>query len=96
MTSMQIAKHIDKEQIAWLYFPEDEVLVTSKTLEKRGMELQKAAILSNADSINMHIVFEDSEGLKQVETGIWAVTSKRIILNDGATIPINRIHEIKI
>jgi len=96
MTSMITAKHIDKEQVAWLYFPEDEVLVSTKTMEKRSLEVQKAAILCNTENINMHIIFEDSEGLKRVETGIWTVTSKRIILNDGATIPINRIHEIKI
>ena len=40
--------------------------------------------------------FEDSEGLKQVETTIWATTDKRIILKGGVVIPIIRIHEVKI
>jgi len=41
------------------------------------------------------ILFEDASELKRVETTIWGITDKNIILKRGTIIPIQRIHEIK-
>ena len=51
--------------------------------------------LGNSKKFKVHIIFEDKEGLKKVETTIWGVTEKNIILKRGTLIPIHRIHEIK-
>ncbi len=86
---------VDKEIIGNLHFPEDEILTSAESKEKREYELQRAASLGT-DKVKIKILFEDSEGLKQVETTVWAVTKDRVVLKHGATIPIKRIHEIKI
>ncbi len=44
----------------------------------------------------MRIEFEDDEGLKAVETTIWATGQKYICLKGGVWLPISRIREVKI
>jgi len=86
---------VDKEIIGNLNFPAEEVLNSPELKQKREYELERAASLGT-DKVKIKILFEDSEGLKQVETTVWAVTKDRVVLKHGATIPIKRIHEIKI
>lgn len=97
MTHTPVPVIIEKEIIEALYFPDSEVVLSEQGLDTRNMQLYRAAQLSTTDhQIPVKILFEDFEGLKQSDVVIWAVTSKRVILKHGATIPIQRIHEIKI
>lgn len=96
MTSVETPLIIDKEAIGSLHFPETEVLSSAEEIQNRNYELKRAAQLGNGDHVKMKIIFEDNAGLKKVETTIWAVTDKSVILKHGATIPIKRIREIKI
>ena len=82
--------------MANLRFPNEEVLLSADAIKARKMELEKALKLGNIEHGKIRIIFEDNAGLKQVETTIWGVTDKRIILKQGLVIPIHRIHEIKI
>jgi hypothetical protein len=86
---------IDKEAVAGLHFPSEEVLTSADLIVRRSNELDKAGMLGNMDHVKVKIVFEDTEGLKQVETTVWAVTKDAIVLKRGVTIPIRRIHEIR-
>lgn len=86
---------VDKEIIGSLHFPGDEILNSSDMKQQREYELERAASLGT-DRVKIKIIFEDSDGVKQVETTVWAVTKDRIVLKHGVTIPIKRIHEIKI
>jgi hypothetical protein len=86
---------VDKEIIGNLHFPTEEVLISVELKQKREYELVRAASLGK-DKVKIKILFEDSEALKQVETTVWAVTKDRVVLKHGVTIPIKRIHEIKI
>lgn len=86
---------IEKENIRDLKFPDTEVLTSSDAIKIRQLNLDRALTLGNLEHNKMKIIFEDSEGLKQVETTVWGVTDKRVILKQGVLIPINRIHEIK-
>lgn len=86
---------VDKEIIGKLHFPATEVLTSHETKQQREYELQRAASLGT-DKVKIKILFEDVEGMKQVETTVWAVTKDSVVLKHGATIPIKRIHEIKI
>jgi hypothetical protein len=86
---------VDKEIIGNLNFPGEEVLSSPDLIVRREYELRRATSLGT-DRVKIKILFEDSEGWKQVETTVWAVTKDRVILKHGATIPIKRIHEIKI
>jgi len=86
---------VDKEIIGNLHFPSDEILSSTDQKQKRQYELERAASLGT-DKVKIKILFEDADGLKQVETTVWAVTKDSVVLKHGATIPIHRIHEIKI
>jgi hypothetical protein len=86
---------VDKEIVGNLHFPQEEVLSLHNGQKEREYELERATSLGT-DKVKIKIIFEDSEGLKQVETTVWAVTKDRVVLKHGVTIPINRIHEIKI
>ena len=87
---------VSKENIANLTFPNSEVLKSKDDITSRILDLERATTLGNVEHTKIKIIFEDSEGLKQVETTIWATTDKRIILKGGVVIPIIRIHEVKI
>ncbi len=86
---------IEKESIRGLKFPENDVLSAKDDIKIRNSHLERALKLGNLEHNKIKIVFEDSEGLKQVETTVWGVTDKRVILKHGVLIPIHRIHEIK-
>lgn len=94
MNTATTAMVIDKEFVRNLSFPKDDVLATIEERRKRRVELDRALILGNVDHTKVKILFTDSEGFKQVETTIWAVTEERIILKSGMVIPIRRIHEV--
>lgn len=87
-------KLVEKEEIPTLSFPKDEVLKSAEAIKQRMAELNKALSLGNLEYSKIKIVFEDSEGLKKVETTVWGVTDARVILKQGIVIPINRILEV--
>ncbi|MEO6883720.1 MAG: hypothetical protein ABI199_06825 [Bacteroidia bacterium] len=87
---------IEKEKISELKFHDREVLPSAEHIKHRWSELQRASKLGNIEHGKIKIIFEDTGGLKQVETTIWAVTDKRIILKKGVVIPIHCIHEVKV
>ncbi len=91
---METIKQVEKEIIETLKFPLDEVLTNADDIEKRSKELQKALSLSNLDKTKVKITFEDNECIKMVDTTIWAITEKNIVLKAGRIIPINRIHQL--
>lgn len=93
-TANATATLIDKENVGNLSFPKEDVLRSPEEQRKRRIELDRALILGNVDHTKVRIYFSDNEGLKQVETTIWAVTEERIILKSGMVIPIRRIHEV--
>jgi uncharacterized protein (UPF0248 family) len=93
-TNLQKPTLIEKENISGLKFPENDVLKTKDDMKIRSANLDKALKLGNLEHGKIKIIFEDSEGLKQVNTTVWGVTDKRVILKQGAVVPIHRIHEV--
>ena len=87
---------IEKENIEGLKFPSQEVLGSETEITKRQSDLDRALSLGNMEQIKIKIFFEDSESPKYVETTVWGVTDKRVILKQGVVIPINRIHFLEI
>jgi hypothetical protein len=94
--NLKVPEVVEKEQIVNLRFPAEEVLVSDDKIKERRAELEKALKLGNIEHGKIKIIFEDTEGIKLVETTVWGLTDKRIILKQGVLIPIHRIHEIKI
>jgi hypothetical protein len=86
-------KIIEKEAIEKLHFPETDVLDDKDEILQRNSELDRALTLGNLEHAKIKIFFEDDECKKVVETTIWGVTDKRVILKQGVVIPINRIYK---
>ncbi len=85
---------IQKEQIKFLKFPKEDVLLQKKDQIDRIFELQRALSLGNLERQKVRIVFEDSTGCKKVETTIWGITDKEVILKQATIIPLKRIISI--
>ena len=85
---------IEKENISGLKFPEADVLQLKEEVKMRFSNLERALKLGNLEHNKIKIIFEDSEGIKQVNTTVWGVTDKRVILKQGVVIPIHRILEV--
>jgi hypothetical protein len=95
---MKIASYetIEKEKIEDLKFPSNEVLTDKEKISERRRELDRALSLGNLEHAKIKIYFEDDQSKKVVETTVWGVTDKRVILKQGLVIPIHRVHSVKI
>ncbi len=87
---------IEKEMISSLRFPQEEVLKDPVKIKERASDLDKALSLGNLEHFKIKIYFEDDQSCKIVETTVWGVTDKQVILKQGVSIPINRIHSLGI
>ncbi len=85
---------IDKESIAYLNFPQIDVLKDKEEMIARINDLDRALSLGNLEHLKIKIYFEDDTSKKVVETTIWGVTDERVILKQGIVIPVKRIHKI--
>ncbi|GAA3521899.1 hypothetical protein GCM10022393_40450 [Aquimarina addita] len=85
---------IEKEQIKFLKFPKKDVLHTRKDQINRILDLQRALALGNLERQKVRITFVDAKGLKIVETTIWGITDKEVILKSATIIPLERIISI--
>jgi hypothetical protein len=85
---------VEKEEVYSLHFPQDDVLFLKDDQARRKKRLDDAISLGNIEHEKVKILFQDIEGFKRVETTIWGVTDKSIILKKGVVIPIHRIVKI--
>lgn len=85
---------IEKEDIASLKFPTTDVLDDDNEIKTRTSEINRALSLGNLEHSKIKIFFEDSESKKIVDTTVWAVTDKNVILKQGVRIPIHRIYKL--
>lgn len=86
---------VAKEKVSKLIFPTSDVILSEEKQSERKTRIVRAMKLGNNKKFKVKIIFEDTESLKKVETTVWGVTEKNIILKQGTLIPIQRIHEIK-
>lgn len=89
-------ENIDKEKIESLKFPAGDVLSDQNAIRERESELNRALTLGNLEHTKIKIYFEDDLSKKLVETTVWGVTDKRVILKQGVVIPIHRVHKISL
>lgn len=85
---------IEKEDIASLKFPATDVLEDDNEIKTRMSEINRALSLGNLEHSKIKIFFEDNESKKIVDTTVWAVTDKNVILKQGVRIPIHRIYKL--
>jgi len=87
---------IPKESVNEYTFIKNEVLASINDIRQRKIDLNRALILGNAYRRKVKIIFETTKGLCQVETTIWAVTEKSLILKGGKVIPIIVVHKVRV
>lgn len=87
---------VEKEEVGGLHFPELEVLNDVSERKLRQHELDRAIALGNLEHFKVKIFFIDDKGSKVVNTTIWAITDKAIVLKQNVIIPINRIVKLEI
>lgn len=87
-TVVQAPQLVDKESIPLLSFK--GVVLSDKNPELER-QIEQAVRLGNAYHSKVSITFIDDEGLKRVETTIWAKGEKFICLKGGVWLPISRI-----
>ncbi len=85
---------IDKESIPSLNFPHDSVDKSKDQLLILKKKLRRSMILGNIHRTKMRIIFEDENGTKEVQTTIWAVGDRNIVLKKGIIIPIHRLIDV--
>ncbi|MFK8037685.1 MAG: hypothetical protein AB8B74_05305 [Crocinitomicaceae bacterium] len=83
---------IEKEIIPQLKFKNMVDIEQSPALMSKLMEATK---LGNIHHGKIRINFLDDDGLKSVETTIWATGAKYICLKGGIWLPISRIVSIQ-
>ncbi|MEN8958137.1 MAG: hypothetical protein ABF258_08940 [Flavobacteriales bacterium] len=90
-----VAKKIEKEEVESLVFPSNPISLRSNEEQKAFVtKLKNAEKLGNLFHNKIEIIFQDEEGLKEVNTTIWAVGEDHILLKKGVFIPVNRIVSI--
>jgi hypothetical protein len=95
MVDAKTAMLVQKEEVEALHYPHGEVLTDPQLIRQRKTDLNRATTLGNVEHNKIKIYFEDDQGMKVVETTIWATGEDNIVLKKGVTIPIHRIHHIK-
>lgn len=85
---------IEKENITSLMFPKTDVLDDVNEIKMRTSEINRGLALGNLEHSKIKIFFEDNESKKIVDTTVWAVTDKNVVLKRGVVIPINRIYKL--
>lgn len=87
---------IPKEQIASLTFPRVPVRLSATHRAQLLSKARMAMRLGNNEHGKCRILFRDNEGLKAVETTIWAADDEAIVLKFGLAIPMARIIDITV
>jgi len=87
---------VEKETVGDLVFPLDEILTSNSEILNRKLSIDRAISLGNLERQKVKIIFSDTIGIKKVNTTIWAVTDKAILLKQNTVVPIHRIHKLEI
>ncbi len=92
MSVKEISCYLTKEEISDLSFSNKEVLENIDQKKILNHYLNRAVQLGNLLKNKVDIYFKDkNDHLLRVQTTIWAVTKRDIILKKGTIIPKNRI-----
>lgn len=83
---------IEKELVKELTFKHPVKLKQDPELRRR---LDEATRLGNGYHTKVGIIFHDDDGLKRINTTIWATGNNHICLKGGMWLPIDHIVELK-
>jgi hypothetical protein len=84
---------IEKEEIAEMSFENPPNFFQSPDLKRK---IADSLLLGNSYHTKVTILFQDDEGMKKVNTTIWASGSRFVCLKGGLWIPIDHIIDIEL
>lgn len=84
---------IEKELVKDLTFKTPAQFKPAPDLIKK---LEEATRLGNGYHTKVGIIFQADEGMKRINTTVWATGSKFICLKGGMWLPIDHIADVKI
>lgn len=85
-------KEVKKEsQEKLLRFPKIDVLEHRIDQVNDALNLKRAFFTENLNRTRLKIFFNDHSGLQKVETSVWTISKKAIILKNNTVIPLSDI-----
>jgi hypothetical protein len=91
----EVPELIAKENIPNYSFVSYDVLDSAEDRVTRKLDLERAMVLGNGEQVKIAIIFLTTDGLKRVETTVWAATEDAIALKGGVSVPVHCIKEIR-
>ncbi len=88
------AKRVEKEELRNFVPASKVVKLNPQERKDRADKLRRAMVLGNGYKNKCTIVFEDAQGLKNVETTIWMADEMHVILKGGIILPVSAIRDI--
>lgn len=77
-------------------FSSEEVLRTEDEITERGFFLNRAMKLGNNFNLPVFIEFSSAfAAIFKIETKIWAITEKYVVIDQGFLIPIRSVYNIR-
>ena len=87
---------IDKNEVANIHWPSEDFHQKQDKKEDVIVKLKVALFLGNIEKTKCRIYFRDFISIKMIETTVWAVCEKNILIKSGMWIPIGRIVDVEI
>ncbi len=91
---MENAQPVNKEDLPTLHFVSYDVLETPEQRAKRKNNLEDAMKVSNMDKAKSIIYFVTNDGIKFVETTVWAATDETVVFKGGVSIPTSCVLKV--
>jgi hypothetical protein len=91
---MDANEMISKEDVPFYHFVSFDVLDQAEQKEQRVSDLQRAMFIGNGDKAKTRLSFHTEQGVKEVETTVWATTDETVTLKGGVVIPIHCISRV--
>jgi hypothetical protein len=85
---------ITKEQLPELHFVHTEVLTDEESRKRRLAALESAVALGNDFKQKVKLIFGTTQGIKAVETTLWALTDSHVEIKAGVDIPLHSIYQV--
>lgn len=84
-------KVVKEDQEKLLRFPQINVLEHRIDQVNDALNLKKAFFMENLNRTKLKIFFTDHSGLHKVETSVWTISEKAIILKNNTVVPLSDI-----
>ena len=84
-------KVVKEDQEKLLRFPQINVLEHRIDQVNDALNLKRAFFIENLNKTRLKIFFTDHSGLQKVETSVWTISEKAIILRNNEMVPLSNI-----